>query len=122
MTHAILPFLIATILAAGTAGAEVRTIGGAASPCLTDSVGRALATSRIEVLVLRRDSTQLAMNGLLPADTADVSIVTDSTTCEAGLAAYNAHASQSPRFGERGLRGTERPHALRRSESRQRGG
>jgi hypothetical protein len=36
------------------------------------------------------------MNGLLPADTADVSIVTDSTTCEAGLAAYNAQASQSP--------------------------
>jgi hypothetical protein len=36
------------------------------------------------------------MRGLLPADTADVSIVTDSTTCEAGLAAYNAQASQTP--------------------------
>jgi hypothetical protein len=93
MTHPILPFLIATILAASAAGAEVRTRGGTASPCLTDPTGRALATSRIEVLVVRRDSTQLAMNGLLPADTADVSIVTDSTMCEAGLAAYNAHAA-----------------------------
>jgi hypothetical protein len=55
-----------------------------------------LTTVSIEVLMLRRDSTQLAMDGLLPADTADVSIATDLATCDAGLAAYNAQASRSP--------------------------
>jgi hypothetical protein len=84
---------VATIALTAALGTPGRMDAG---PCLTDSDGSLLATRKIQLYMLRLDSTKLATQGLLPADTAAVSIVTDSTTCAGAVAAYNARVSQRP--------------------------
>jgi hypothetical protein len=76
---------------------EIPRASGDVSSCLADSALASAVTSRIEVLVLRRDSTYLSKIGLLPTDTAQVSLVTENRTCAVALTAYNAYLRQKGR-------------------------
>jgi D-serine deaminase-like pyridoxal phosphate-dependent protein len=77
----------------GVGAQQLHAAGDPVSSCLADVDQGGRAASHIEQLVLRRDSTYLTKLGLLPADTSDVALVTDSATCDAALSAYNAHMS-----------------------------
>jgi hypothetical protein len=93
MTQTILRIAPRIVLGLGIGAQQLHAAAGAESDCLTD-VGRGgQVTSRIQHLMLRRDSTYLAKLGLLPADTSDVALVTDGATCDAALSAYNAFMS-----------------------------
>ena len=93
MTRPIPRIAAGIIVGLGIAMQQIHAAGDPVGSCLTDVDQGGRAVSHIKQLVLRRDSTYLAELGLLPADTSDVALVTDSATCDTALSAYNAHMS-----------------------------
>jgi len=82
----------ATLGSAPTAPASTR---GANSICLTNQeTAYVLVANLKQRILLIGDSTALAGYGLVPVDTANVTLVTDDRTCAAAVSAFNrAHAT-----------------------------
>lgn len=77
----------ATLLASGLLTEPVH---GQGSGCLVHPDTAGPLVEQVQLMVLAgRDSARLARAGLLPVDTSEVAIVTDSTLCASAIAAYN---------------------------------
>lgn len=85
--HARFGLTTATLLALAVVSSPARAQGGS---CLAHPDTAGPLVEQVKLMVLAgRDSTRLARAGLLPVDTVEVALVTDTTVCTAAVVAYN---------------------------------